>query len=398
MTSVLVMSILLLLSIYVVSFTITEYKISNSHSIATKTYYLTESGIAEAIWRIKNDATWKSNFETDPNWSITFTRDPALYSNGSYQIQIDNSSLARGMITVTGYIQIGDSTAQRVVQTSVYKAIGETGLIDNGEVADGVVNLTGTVLNIHNGSMHANSNIIVDFWSIINADNEVRATGNININWNSSVVATAKRSSNYPPAPDYLPIPAVSFDDPSDPDSYLNQATLAGQVYDDDDFEDLMWANQNLTLNGVTYVMGDIEIKGDQNLTINGVLVADGDIEVGKNTIFCCWGARCGQSEVTIDQTSSTSPAGLLSKGRIDFELCLDSYQADGLTYATDKINVLGVPGDFDVWGALVSRKLTLTSIWQNIDIFFDNYAIAYTMGDPAYSPVVTVEHWEEEY
>jgi len=56
-TSVLIMGLLLLLATYVVSFTITEFKISNSQATATKTYYLAESGIAEAIWRIKNDPT-----------------------------------------------------------------------------------------------------------------------------------------------------------------------------------------------------------------------------------------------------------------------------------------------------------------------------------------------------
>ncbi|HQA64153.1 MAG TPA: hypothetical protein PK085_03570, partial [bacterium] len=59
-TSLLVMGLLLLLATYVVSFMITEFKISLSQTTATKTYYLAESGIAEAIWRIKYDPIWKA--------------------------------------------------------------------------------------------------------------------------------------------------------------------------------------------------------------------------------------------------------------------------------------------------------------------------------------------------
>jgi len=41
---------------------------------------------------------------------------------------------------------------------------------------------------------------------------------------------------------------------------------------------------------------------------------------------------------------------------------------------------------------------MTLTSVWQGINITFDNEVISYTIGNPQYAPVVTVEHWEEEY
>lgn len=398
LTSIIIMSLLLLLGSYVVGFTISEYKISASQSVATKTYYLAESAIAEAIWRIKNDETWKNNFETNPNWTIVYTRDPALYSNGSYQIEINNTGNARGELTVTGFLDLGDSTAQRVIKTGVTKALGSSVIGDNGEVSDGVINLTGTVLNVYNGSMFANGNIIVDFFSTINADFAVRSTGNINIHWTSTVNASALESSNYPPAPDPLPMPAISFDDAGDPNSYYNQADSFGQVYTENEFEDLMWNNQNLTLNDVTYVTGDIEIKGDQTLTINGVLAAEGDIEVGKNTAFCCWGVRCGGSDIFINRVSSTTPSGLLSKEQIDFELCLDNFDAEALVYAVDKIYVLSMPGTFDIIGGLISRKLTLTSIWQGMNITFDNGTVSYTLSDPQYSPVVTVEHWEEEY
>lgn len=385
------MSLLLMMAIYVVNFTITEMKISNSQSIAAKTYYLAESGIAEAIWKIKNDATWKTNFEENATWTNTFTRDPAIYSNGSYQIQITNTGKAKGDVVVTAYLDIGGSIAQRVIKTSIYKAIGDSGVQNNAELADGNVDLSGSVMHVTGGDFFANGNIILNFNSVLDIPgNDVSATGNINQHW----TATLNAANQYEDA-DPIPIPAVSFDNPADPNSYLS---LADTVYTEDEFETLMENNQNLTLDGITYVDGDIHIQGGQILIINGVLVSEEDIKVGKSGNGCCWGTRCGNSDVTINRISSTTPAGLLAKDRIYFEDCLGSFDANGLVYANDQINILGMGGDFDLTGGLISRKLTLTSIWQGIDVVFDDSVIAHTLSDPEFSPVVTVEHWEEEY
>lgn len=396
-TSLLVMGLLLLLATYVVSFMITEFKISLSQTTATKTYYLAESGIAEAIWRIKYDPIWKAGFETNPNWTITYTRDPALYPNGAYQIQITNFGRARGEIIATGFIENNGQIAQRVVKTSIYKALGESVVGNKGEYADGNIDVSGSVINVHNGSLFANNNLIVNFYSVINTDDTVSAVTNINQHWTSGINAPGGIfSPENPPAPEPIPMPAISFDDINDPNSYINQAD---QIYTQNQFADLLWNNQNLTLNGITYVTGDIDIKGGQQLTINGTLVSEGDVEVGKNTILCCWGARCGLSNITINRPAEPEiPSGLLARGKIDFEFCLGNLNAHGLIYGTDQISILSIPQQFEVLGGLISRKMTLTSVWQGINITFDNEVISYTIGNPQYAPVVTVEHWEEEY
>jgi len=397
LTTILIMALMLMLALYVISFTLTEFKISTSQTLSMRTYYLAESGVAEAIWRLKNDTDWKINFETDPNWTITYSRPSALYPNGSYQIQVVNSDRARGEITVTGYLNFGNSIAQRVIKTNVYKALGESVVGDAGEYADGNIDMSGTVLRVHNGSIFSNNNIIANFWSIIDVDKNALATGNILTHINSSINAAAKYAHNYPPEPDPIAMPAVSFDNAGDPDSYKARAS---HIYTTSQFSDLLWNNRGatLTLDGITYVTGDINIYGATDLIINGALVADGNITVGKNTSFCCWGTNCGRSHVIINRPTTDSPSGLLSKGRIDFELCLDSFNAHGLIYANDKINVLSLPYLIDITGGVISRKVTLTSIWQGIDLTFDNEIISYGLGDPQFSPIVAVEHWEEDY
>ncbi len=389
--AMIIMSLLLFLAIYVASFTLTENRISNSQLIATQNYYLAESGIAEAIWKIKNDAVWKNNFETNPSWSMDFTRNSALYPNGSYTISIRNSALANGTITVTSRIASGQGISQRVVKTKIYKALGESVLLDNAEFADGNIDISGSVFTVVGGGIHSNLNIILNFWSALTSDREIKARNNINVSWTSTI--SNPNTSNYP---GYIPMPAVSFDSLSDPLSYKNRAN---HIYTAKQFSDLMWANQNLTLNGITYVTGDIEIKGGQNLTINGALVSDGNIVLGANTSFCCWGTRCpGGSSVTINKISSSTPSGLMAKGRIDLELCLNSLTAKGLIYANDKINILSLPNEINITGGLVARKITMTSLWQGTNLFYDNEVITYGLGQPQFSPIVTIEHWEEEY
>jgi len=398
-TSLFVMLFLLSLVLYLVSFTLTELRISTSQAASVQTYYLAEAGIAEAIWKIKNDPTWKSGFEGNASWSIDYTRNQALYPNGSYRIQISNSEQARGDIMVTASLNLGAATAKRVVKTTVYKALGDSLVGKNGEYADGNIDMSGSVLHVFNGGLFSNINIIINFWSIINADGAVQAVNNINVNHSSQLIASSTHAQNLnPPAPDPIAMPAVSFDNVGDPDSYKARAS---HIYTASQFSDLLWANrgQTLTFDGITYVTGAITIYGVNDLIINGTLVADGNITVGANTLFCCWGSSClNRSHITINNVDETEPSGLLSKGRIYFELCLDNFTAEGLIYANDKINILSLPNDINVTGGLVSRKITLTSLWQGVNIIYDNSIVNYGLGNPQFSPIVTVEHWEEEY
>lgn len=397
-TSLFIMLLLLSLAIYVATFTLTELKISQSQASSVQTYYLAEAGIAEAIWKIKNDPNWKNGFEGSADWSVDYTRNNALYPNGSYRIQINNTATAKGDIVVTAYLNLGNnSVAQRVVKTSVYKAMGISAIGQNGEYADGNIDMSGSVLKVNNGGFFSNNNVIINFWSVIDASGDVGAVGNINVNQSSHIVASSTHAHNYPPAPDPIPMPAISFDNAGDPESYKARAN---QTYTEKQFSDLLWANRGktTTLNGITYVTGDASIKGDTDLIINGTLVADGNIKLGENTLLCCWGISCDRSNVTVNRVNSTTPSGLLSKGSVNFELCLGSFVASGLIYANDKINILSLPNRLDVIGGLVARKLTLTSLWQGVNITYDNSIVSYTLGDPNFSPIVTVEHWEEEY
>lgn len=394
--TVLLMSLILFLSLYLLNFTLTEDRISRSQAYGAKTYYLAEAGIQEMVWKLKHDLIYKQNFENDPGWTASFTRaNPFGAGNGSYTVSITNSSLAHGMITSTGTINIdGGRTSQRIVRTYVYRAMGQSGVGDNCGYADGNIDISFSLVNFHGGSAHSNNVFNINGLSTVNVDTNLNAVGQYNKSWLSTVnVGGSIYTANYPPAAASITMPAVDFDS-ADANSLKNKATV---VYSQSQFDTLMQNNQNLTLNGpITYVDGDINLKGGQNLTVNGLLVVGRDLIVGHSL---CRGFRCGSNSITVNHTVGQA-AGILAKRKINFELWTGAITINGAVYANDQLSLLSFPlgFSFDITGGLISRKLTITSVWQPLNINHDNTILTEALGATEFSPVITVEHWEEEY
>ena len=391
--SIFIISLLLLLSTYILSFTMTELKISSSQETASQAYYLAESAMAKAIWKINNDTIWKNSFEMNENWSINITEESPLYDNASYEITIENNGLARAKITTKGKIKKGNSTAQRVISTSIFKALGTTTLDNIAEYADGNIDISGSKLWIINGSLFSANNIIINYKSEVTVSDKVSAGVGIVVHSNSNL----QFSSMHEKVPDIL-MPAISFDAPTDSNSLKNKAINYGQLYTAKEFEELLQSNNDITLNNITYVTGDIEIMGNKNITVNGVLASDGNIVIGKRTTNCCNGIDCGKPNIAVLKTNSSTPSGILAKRTLNFESCLGEFIATGLIYANDQINILSTEKLIKVSGGIISRKLTISSAWTGVEITFDNDSIASVIGAPTFSPVITVEHWEEKY
>ena len=66
----------------------------------------------------------------------------------------------------------------------------------------------------------------------------------------------------------------------------------------------------------------------------------------------------------------------------------------------------MSMPDAFTILGGIIARKLSLTSLWQWLNITLDNDIILYGLGykingqliDPEFSPTIIVNHWEESY
>lgn len=383
---------------YFLNFSISEKRISSSQAEGAKTYYLAESGIAEMVYLLKNDNNYKNNFETNPSWTATINRsNPFGAGSGSYTVTIANTALAHGEITSTGIVDVGGGkTSQRVVKTYVYRALGAGGVSvgNNCGYADGNIDISFSEVNFIGGSAHSNNIFNINGFSTVNVGGDLNAVGNLLTCFFCSVnVASSTYAANYPPPAAPIAMPAVDFDS-SDPNSFINRAT---KYYTEAQFRTLMSNNQNLTLNDpITYVDGDVELRGGQNLIINGLLIVGRDLIVGQNL---CWGLRCGNNSITINH-SSGQPAGILAKRKINFRLWTGTINSHGVIYANDQLSITSFPlgFSFNAEGGLISRKLTITSVLQPINIIRNDEILNDTIGTMTYSPIITVEHWEEEY
>ncbi len=431
--SVLILGVLLTLGAYFLTFTLTESRISKSQIAGIQDYYLAEAGVNEAIWKLKNDPEWKSNFETFP-WSANFSRSGNLLSGSSYQVQIQNSDYARGQIIATSSLNLAlGKAAQRVVKTKVFKAFGS--LTGEGAVFSGGssenIDISASRVNIYDGDLFSNHNLDIKWLSDVNVfdnpeteilEGKVLVAGNLNVSQNSTLDATATCSK--PPSlcqgdcpegcpPNAISMPMVDFDS-GDANSYKSKASTTGSIYTDAEFADLLWQvgqDGTLTLNNeVTYVTGSIDLKGGRRLVIDGVLVADGTVNIGEVECWTNKGQKdCGYDQITITDPGVGKPSGLLTKAKINFGL-YSSFQdinITGLIYANDEAKLVSLPRNFQIAGGLLARKVAITSAWASIDIHLNNSIIIEGIwggtkppeGEkPPYSPVVTIEHWEESY
>jgi hypothetical protein len=264
------------------------------------------------------------------------------------------------------------------------------------------------------------------------------AAANIDVSWDSNLGSSDRCSKNIcqgdcaaegcPPA--LVAMPMVDFDS-ADVNSYKNKALTkegASQcsvlcngiqcgtkcVYTSGEFSDLLWQvgeNGELTLdNEITYITGSIELKGARRLKINGTLVADGTIDIGENECWTNGGDKdCGFNGISVFDPGVDKPSGILTKTKINFGpfSSFADIEVTGLIYANDEIRMVSLPWSFTVIGGVLARKFSLTSAWSPVDIYLDNLRILEGVwagplppggGNPPYSPVVTVGHWEEAY
>ncbi|PIR13170.1 hypothetical protein COV49_03110 [Candidatus Falkowbacteria bacterium CG11_big_fil_rev_8_21_14_0_20_39_10] len=395
---ILLMTLLLFMAMYFLSFTLTEKNISHSQAWGAKTYYLAEAGVAEMVWQLKNNPSYETSFETNPAWTVEFTRNnPFGADSGSYTVSITNSALAHGEIISTGAIDVGEGkTSQRIIKTSVYRAMGEGGaeLGDNCGYADGNIDISASIVNFYNGSAYSDNNFNANLWSTVGIDTDLNVVNNFNEVMSTVLVGGDIYAANYPNGPAAeVDMPAVDFDS-GDPDSYKN---IADVVYTSAQFDNMIANNSTITLNDpITYVEGDIDFYGNKNLVVNGLLVVERDFEIGRKL---CRGFSCGLADATVNHTEG-EPSGILAKRKIYFKTFTGNIDINGVVYASDQLTVTGIPlgMDFNAAGGLISRKLTITSVWSPIDITRNEEIINSTLGVAEFSPVITVEHWEEEY
>ena len=465
----LILGTLFLLGSFFLAFTLTDTRISKSQTAGSKTYYLAEAGINEAIWKLKNDNTttdgdpaWRDDFiDTNKNpfpdgsyWTATFSHN---FGDGFYTITIQNSARGRGKIIAVATLSLPNGkTAQRIVKTTVFKAtaspVEDSALFSGGTSEN--IDINYSRVKINKGNLYSNHNLNIKGQSTVevydNSDTteilegKTLVVGNFLRSNDSTLVTEAvctkdvctEKCEGYPPEkngcpPFSLAVPLVDFNS-SSPDSFKERAQTYQNlaqcqvlcngvlcdnkcIYSASEFENLLWQvgeGGTLTLNNViTYVTGNIDLKGGRYLIVNGVLVADDNINIGESYSWTNNGKKdSGFSQITINQPNNENPSGLLTKRKINFDI-YSSFQPInivGIIYANDELRVVSMPENFNIRGGIIARKISLISLWQRLNIILDNDIIINGLGykinervvspELEFSPVITIEHWEESY
>lgn len=390
-----------------------EQAISSNQKSATICFHLAEAGIQEAVWRIQNDSTTRNTFLNTTSGLTTFSHNTNLMANASYTVAIQNTAKGAATITGTGYYQVGIKQAKRVVTTKVTKATtpppydydgaiftgGSTGEEDI-TFSNATVNITGEELQDHDNDpltpeiMVPIASLISnrDIWytdSIINVAKDILAKRDIR-KVSSSVTAGGLVQEN---VSETYTMPAVDVTS-TDPNSYKSLAQAENHYFTSNAFKTLLQNAGNLTYTGIVYVAGaGFTIDSNQTLTINGILITEGNIDIGKNN----------SPGSLIINTNGNDPSGIISLSKLNVN-GTGVLDVEGMIYLGDRFqfdpydNAVPQAQTINIEGGVLTRRIDgngprILNIELNKELI--NQALD---PNPDETPVIQVQHWEEEY
>lgn len=379
-----VLGVLLLLTGYFMEQSIGEIKISKSEVMVNKSYYLSEAGANEAVYKLKNDATWKANFLNGTLNNTTSTRNNVFDANGSYTIAATSISPGTADVVVTATYTMGAKQSKRVIKTRLSRATG-SGINWHQSVYSGGGGGNNGYLNVErnctvtDGTLHANQNFKVK-GATLNIYNGVVSSSD-NIIENSGGKIMLHNSTRNDDAEE-INMPSLDIDSAS----LTSLKNRANQVYTSTQFRDLP---SGTILNGITFVTGNA-VWTDKNLTINGMLVSSGDINITLN------------NSKTLTINSSANGSGLFTKTTVNLTIETNSsVTINGLIYASYSQNYSISNANFTLTGGTISYRTTFSGSGGICSVTYNENLTSQPF-DPVLngseSPIIQVNHWEEAY
>jgi len=373
-------------------------------------------------------------------------------------IQNSASTCASGEIIATSTIALtGGKTAQRVVKTKVVRNLGS--LTRNSSLftgsPSGNVTIWDSTMNIYNGNMFIKNNLHIKGSGRVNVyddpatdmqEGKVLVAGQcinciISDNLNSSSTCAANichttstcgcypdteglfeecQQDGCPPDKDKFVLPPAVLDFYRSEAENAQNCKVVGKdregnqlfdsnkcVFEGHEFRNLLndvGGEGTLILGDETdgsvapvyYVKGWFAVLWGKRLEINGVLVADKTVDISGGYL-------------TVNDPGPGIPSGLLTQKWMIVSGGLFSQQAfdvEGLLYSEREISLIGSFHTINIKGGIIANKFSFK--WSDpLNIYFDEDIIKEGMwggSQPpsdyplSYSPVVTVEHWEESY
>lgn len=399
---------------------INENKMARSQAQAIRAYYLAESGMQEALWKVQNNEEWKTNFETDPDWEAEISRQDVFSIGSEFNVRINNSDIGDAEIISAGMRKIdGVLSARRISKLNVFKTVsppseevdsseeedsGESAQsgdlpieleMDNTAIlASGGINLWGMNLDCQ-GNVFSEEDLAISLWSNVGVQGSVKSCGNINVDAASFLSAAALYSLNNPPQSESMDMPAAGFDAEGDADSLKALAQSLGQVYTASQFAALISENPARGFSGSVYITGSAILGEDADISINGALALDGSLTLGNDWQ---WWDPCGANDAKITITAlDGKPSGIFSKNQIVIKTCVGDIDISGVMYAGNSIAFSSISSNFSVRGAVVSRNIEGTGLWNPVTVSFDEAITENSLrAESGFAPLIDSAYWED--
>lgn len=381
-TTLVIMGVLLTITYFLSDVLFSETSISRNQKSATVAFYLSEAGVQEAIWSIKNDEVVRTKFLTTTDGE-TIIPAKNLIEGGSYSVSIKNSSLASATITSTGIYNMGSKEAQRKITLNVIQTAPAIPYdYDAALFIDGPNPGNIDLQNLNISSLPGS-----DPWSIYCGGNIDIGNANLNIpmniyangaieTQNSSIITGGTEQENYPGS---FTMPGIDVDSTS-PSSYKSQAITQNQYYTSAQFDTLL--KTQTTFNGIVYIAGSggITLK-NKTVVINGLLVSEGTIGVTN-------------ASLTVNHVDG-SPSGIITLSNLNITNA--SVKVAGLVYV-GVLSSASTNANLEITGALLAHDFNATNI--NLRFSFNKDWVNETIegGGNLGTPVIEFNHWEEEY
>lgn len=361
-----------------------EAKIARSQGEGLAAYYVADSGMADAVWRLNNDATYKTALLNGTlNASYTAQNVPA--SGQSFIVTMQTSAQGAGYATVVVEASADNGTfvAQRRLVTEVFASapqqvnpIGETAALSGGSLS--ISNGSGAA-NLNNGNLFSRGSISVHRTTVNLGTYKVKARGNYSVS-SATVNSGGIEAANFPPQPADLPVPGVDFA------YYQQNATV---TYSSNQFINAIRnGGTNINFPGpITYVNGNVTLNSNvrnKNITITGLLVFSGNFSITS-----------AADNVSVNLNNpGNDQSGIFSAGNMS--LSDGTYNLNGVIYAAGSLSLSGIPSFTLNGGMLSAGSMTITTGASfNLNTQTQYYAVLFGSGGPR---AIQVSHWEEEY
>ncbi len=389
-----------------------EMAIARNNKGASIAFSLAEGGIQEAIHRIQYNEPTRNTFLNTADGTTEFSHSSALINNGSYSVTIQNSALGVATVTAIGNFSMGLKTARREIQASIAQATMPPPYDDDAAIfshsaggeSTGDLEFNYATIRIYDGSLASGRDIRFQY-SDVQVEGNISREGNISGNGTSvdcdclieddGDPLTTQCSDN--PSCAYSTESAgemlqVDFDSIS-ANSYKNQAITLNQYYESDSefFTQTGFLDDTTkTFNGVVYIDGKLDLDENKILIMNGVLAGSGTINIGGNA-----NNSHANATVQINSPGANQASGILSTHDVIVKK-RGNLNGTGLIYSGTKVHLYNSSEVIDLTGGILTRRLLVTN--RSLTIHFNADIINWALDNPSGTPVIEINHWEEEY